>query len=572
MAVIGIDLGTTNSAMAIYRNGRSEIVLNGSDQRTTPSVYQLKPNGEEIIGSSAKKGALSLPRHTVMEVKRLMGKDEQITVGERKYRPEEISSKILAYFKKSAEEKLREEVTEAVVTVPAYFSDAQRKATKIAGELAGLKVERIINEPTAAALAYCHEHMDKNQHVLVYDLGGGTFDVSIVELFEGVVEVKASAGDNFLGGTDFDEAIMNMIKADFTSEKGYAIDEVAFDSDMLYFMLKEAAENAKIDLSTQLETEIMLPLIGMRDNVPVSHQMKVTRSRFEDVIRDQVNSTLDKINLALSDADLVAEDISEILMVGGSTRIPLVRESMEREFKKTVRTDLNPDEVVAIGAAVQAAIKSGEIDSTTGLMAIDVCPYTLGTEVNLHVNGRMMDGFFDPIIHRNSTIPVSETKLYYTANDYQEVVDVSVYQGEGRFISETELVSDDLKLDGIPRDLAGRQSLEVTFNYDINGLIQVDAKILSTGKKVTQVIQYQPGVMSDKEIDQSFARLENERVDSELLASVHALTLQAKRKMEHNSPEKNEIIGGLLTALTHAIETGNIVLIKKLEQQLSSLL
>ncbi|MFS0576644.1 Hsp70 family protein [Sporosarcina sp. 179-K 3D1 HS] len=572
MAIIGIDLGTTNSAMAMYKDGEAEIILNGNDQRTTASAFQLKPNGEEVIGSSAKKGAASMPRHTVLEVKRKMGGEEEVQVGARTYKPEEISSKILRYLKKSAEEKLGEPVTEAVITVPAYFTDAQRKSTKIAGELAGLRVERIINEPTAAALAFCHDNLDEDQFILVYDLGGGTFDVSLVELFDGVIEVKSSTGDNFLGGTDFDETIIKLIKDKFLKANGFPMEEAAQDANMLYYMLKEAAENAKIELSTQVETDISLPFIGLKDNLPVSFIGQLTRIEFENAIREKVESTIIKINETLEEAAISKDQVSEILMVGGSTRIPLVRGYVEKAFGKKVRTDINPDEVVATGAAVQAALKSGEIDSAVGLVAIDVCPYTLGIEIVNKVNNQIIPGYFDPIIRKNSAIPVTERKTYNTVSDNQTSVNVKVYQGEGRFVSENQLVSDELHVEGIPPNAAGQEEVEISFSYDINGIIQISAVIVSTGHKVTQVIQSQQGVMSAKEKRRSMERMEQEGLDADLYEGMKKAIHNAEKMMDDCSPEDRTRIERILADIETAVAAEDNAALRKLDEQLLDLL
>lgn len=572
MAIIGIDLGTTNSAMAVYKDGKAVIVVNGSDQRTTSSVYQLKPNGEEVVGVSAKKGAASLPHHTVLEIKRKMGLDEVIKVGDREYRPEEISSKILRYLKKSAEEKLGEEVTEAVITVPAYFTDAQRKSTKMAGELAGLRVERIINEPTAAALAFCHDHLDQDQYVLVYDLGGGTFDVSLVELFDGVVEVKASTGDNFLGGSDFDEMIIHIMKSKFQKENGIQMEDIAPDSSALYNLLKETAEFAKIELSTQVETDISMPFIGLINNLPVSFNYLLTRREFENAIREKVESTIEKTKSTLTDAGIPIDKVSEILMVGGSTRIPLVRESVEAAFGKKVRVDINPDEVVATGAAVQAALKSGAINAAIGLIAIDVCPYTLGLAVSNFVNGQPVPGYFDPIINRNSAIPTTEVKVYNTVEDYQTKMNIKVYQGESKFVAENQLVSDELHIDGIPSNEAGKEEVEISFSYDINGAIHLGAKILSTGKEVSQVIQYQHGVMSESEKQGALIRMEEEALDTDLYESMKKAIYNAEKMMEDCSPKDKERIQSILSEIDVVVTAKDHKALKKLDEQLMDLL
>ncbi|XKE94007.1 Hsp70 family protein [Metaplanococcus flavidus] len=573
MTVIGIDLGTTNSAMAIYKNGKAEILVNDKDERTTPSVFQITKKQEEVIGLQAKNQAESNPKTTAFEVKRKMGLSERIELGDKSYLPEEISSKILSKLIRSAKEKHGLDVTEAVITVPAFFSDAQRKSTKIAGELAGIKVERIINEPTAAALAFCHDNLDKNQMILVYDFGGGTFDVSVVEVFEGIVEVKASSGDNFLGGADLDEDIINEIKRKFSEEFSYSIEELEADHpEALYYKLKAEAEKTKIGLSSQSEYDINFPFLGFKNQKPVSFQMTLTRNTFEKMISGKVKKTISKIKEVLEEASLSSSQIDEILMVGGSTRIPLVKEEVSGFFGKNVRTDINPDEVVALGAAIQGAIKSGEISSSTGLMAIDVCPYTLGTEVVRHISGQTLTGFFDPIIMKNSAIPITKKQTYTTAQDYQTMVQFPVFQGEGEMVSETELVSEGITVDGIPADLTGNQPIEVQFTYDINGLIHIEATIVSTGKKVRDVIKYQPGVMSENEKEQSMKQMETERLEMEAIISSRNLIQRAEKiKDQANELNKNRI-ELVVDDLNKAINSKNMQMMQKLENELTDIL
>lgn len=572
MTIIGIDLGTTNSAMAIYKNGKAEILVNNKDQRTTPSVFQITKKNEELIGLQAKNTAESNSKTTVFEVKRKMGLSERIELGGKSYLPEEISSKILSELIRSAKEKHGLDVTEAIITVPAFFSDAQRKSTKIAGELAGIKVERIINEPTAAALAFCHDNLDKNQMILVYDFGGGTFDVSVVEVFEGVVEVKASSGDNFLGGADLDDDIIQEIKNKFEEEFSYSIEELENDSEELYMKLKNEAEKTKIGLSSQSEYDISFPFLGFKNQKPVSFQMTLTKNTFEKMIAEKVEKTIGKIKEVLAEASLSSSQIDEILMVGGSTRIPLVIEEVSNFFEKKVRTDVNPDEVVALGAAVQGAIKTGEISSSTGLMAVDVCPYTLGTEVVRHISGQTLTGFFDPIILKNSAIPITKKQTYSTAQDYQTMVEFPVYQGEGEMVSETELVSEGITVDGIPADLKGNQPIEIQFTYDINGLIHIEATIVSTGKKVKDVIKYQPGVMSEKEKERSMKLMEDERKQMEaIIASKNLIQRAEKIKDQANELNKNRI-ELVIDDLNRAINIKNLELIQKLENELTDIL
>lgn len=573
MTILGIDLGTTNSAMAVYTNNKAEIVANQEDQRTTPSVYQVKPNGEEIIGTAAKKGAATFPNHTILEVKRLMGTGEVVTIEDRTYRPEEISSKFLRYLKDSAEMKLNTNITEAVITVPAYFTDAQRKATKDAGELAGLKVERIINEPTAAALAFCHDNLEENKQLLVYDLGGGTFDISVVELFDGILTVQSSLGDNNLGGADFDKEIIEMIHEAFTEENGYEMDSIASDETMLYYTLKEVAENAKITLSTQVETTITIPFVGLKDNLPVSFHTTISRNAFSNRIKSYVDRTVEKVNQAVEEAKLEVEQIDEVLMVGGSTRVPAVNEAMEAIFGKKIRTDVNPDEVVAQGAAVQAALKSGEIDSAKGLMAIDICPYTLGIEITKQIeDGSLVDGYFDPIIEKNSPIPIKNSKIYYTVVDNQTDVHLQVYQGEEEFVKDNHLVSDQIYIRNIPLAPAAHERIEVTFHYDVNGLIHLEAVVLSTGEKIQEVIESQAGVMDSDEKSKAVARMEEEEETSDTYSRAKKAIHRAERMRDSCSPEDQAKLDEQINFLQEALEAEDVRAIERNEQKLLDLL
>ena len=573
MGIIGIDLGTTNSAMACYKDGKASIVVNDQDQRTTPSVYQVKPNGEEIIGLSAKKGAATFPNHTVLEVKRLMGTGEDVEIEGKTYRPEEISSKFLRYLKDSAEEKLNMNITEAVITVPAYFTDAQRKSTRDAGELAGLKVERIINEPTAAALAFCHENLDEDRHLLVYYLGAGTLDVSVVELFDGIVTVQSSVGDNALGGADFDKVLMTLIEEQFEEENGYSMQSIAQDEKLLYYTIKEAAEAAKIELSTQVEANISIPFIGLKDNFPVSFHGTITRNMFESKMQPFVKRTLEKVNQALTEAELTADEIDEVLMVGGSTRVPIIREVVEQIFGDKIRTDVNPDEVVAQGAAVQAALKSGEIDASEGLMAIDVCPYTLGLSVSrTNASGKLEHGFFDPLIKKNTPIPTRKSEIYSTTSDNQETVHIEVYQGESDRVEENVLVSDDIYIHGIPHAPAGHERIEVTFSYDINGLIQVEAVVLSTGERIKEVIQSQEGVMSEEEKSEAIVRMEEEEGTSEAYERAKKAIHRAEKLKAACSEEDKVRLDEQIQLLQEAIDAEDVRAIERNEQKLLDLL
>ncbi|ADU31952.1 Hsp70 family protein [Evansella cellulosilytica] len=574
MTVVGIDLGTTNSAIAYLKDGKPAIIENVNGHRTTPSVFQINQNGEIVIGQEAKDTYATLTDQTVMEVKRLMGTDKKVTVAGKEYRPEEISAYILKYLKSAAEDKLGKPVTEAVVTVPAYFSDSQRKATQKAGEIAGLKVERIINEPTAAALAFGIENMDKDQHILVYDLGGGTFDVSVVEMFEGVIEVKASAGNNHLGGMDFDNAIVDWVAEKFEQENGYSIFINAEESEQLSrtAKLKDVAEKAKKILSSQMSTRIQIPFLGIHNNAPIGVDYEITRADFEKIIKEKAQSTLVEVDKALADAKLSQNDIQEILLVGGSTRIPLIQELVEKKFNRTLRKDVNPDEAIALGASVQGAIKSGEIEAKDGLMVIDVCPYTLGTEIVKDVGGQVVPGYFDPIIPRNSTIPISETKRYYTAYDNQDVVVVNVYQGEDQYVKNNIFLSDDIVLENIPKRQARMEAIDVTFTYDINGMLQVEAKVLSTGLVKKEAIQSQAGVMSDVETAASVERVNEEWDQSALYQEVKNVMYRAEKMLDEVDPANKVKIEQLLQQLKTALTNDDTAGVKRYEEELTDLL
>ncbi|AKP76062.1 Hsp70 family protein [Priestia aryabhattai] len=577
MTIIGIDLGTTNSAISYLKNGNPVIIENDRGERTTPSVFQIAHNGEEQVGTIAKQGYSTYPRETVLEVKRLMGTEQKVTVAGKEYKPEEISARLLKYLKDSAEKFLGSSVTEAVITVPAYFSDSQRKATKIAGELAGLKVERIINEPTAAAIAFGIDNMSKDQHILVYDLGGGTFDVSVVELFSGVLEVKASAGNNTLGGMDFDNLLVDWLIDKYKSEHNVDLLEIGTDLEKLQrkARMKAEAENVKKTLSTQSMGRFNLPFIAFLNNAPVSIEYEITRSEFERIIKKLATLTLEQVDKALKDAQLNTSDIDEVLLVGGSTRIPFIEELVQKKFNKTPRKDINPDEAVALGAAVQGGIKSGEIDSSKGLMVIDVMPYTLGVEVNKVVGNQLMSGFFDPIILRNSTVPITESKIYTTSVDYQEEVHMGVYQGddEDQHVNPKLRVSkDSIIIPDVPSAPAGSEQIEVQFSYDINGMLNIEATVLSTGKKIHQVMKAQPGVMSTEEVTLAKERIEQEWNQSELYKEVKNIINRAEKMKEEVGAHEQNQIEQLLIKLKESLSLNDISRVKKYEDELTDLL
>ncbi len=489
--IIGIDLGTTNSAVSVMEGGDAIIIPNIEGNRTTPSVVAFTKDGERLVGETAKRQAITNPERTIQSIKREMGHDYTVDIDGKKYTPQEISAMILQKLKSDAESYLGETITDAVITVPAYFTDAQRQATKDAGRIAGLNVKRIVNEPTAAALAYGEDKSKGSETVMVYDLGGGTFDVSILELSDGVFEVHATRGNNRLGGDDFDQRVIDYIAEEFKKEHG-----VDLKADKMSLQrLKEAAEKAKKELSSTMSTNINLPFITANQSGPLHLNMDLTRAKFEELISDLVKKTEGPVLDAMKDAGLTKDQIDKVLLVGGSTRVPAVQECIKRLVGKEPQKDINPDECVSLGAAIQGGVLSGDVKD---LLLLDVTPLSLGIETMGNITTRL--------IERNTTIPTKKSQIFTTAADNQTSVDIHVLQGE-RQMAQDNITLGRFQLDGIAPARRGVPQIEVTFDIDANGIVNVTAKDLGTGKEQHITITSSTN-MTDEEIDKKVKEAE----------------------------------------------------------------
>ena len=561
--IIGIDLGTTNSCVAVMEGGEPVVISNSEGARTTPSVVSFQANGERLVGQVAKRQSITNPDKTIISIKREMGTDHKVVIDGKSHTPQEISAMILQKIKADAEAYLGETVTEAVITVPAYFNDSQRQATKDAGKIAGLEVKRIINEPTAAALAYGLDKMDVNQKILVYDLGGGTFDVSILELGDGLFEVKSTNGNTKLGGDDFDQKVMNHIADTFKADNGIDLrtDKMALQR------LKEAAEKAKIELSSSMQTNINLPFITADATGPKHIDMNLTRAKFNELTHDLVDATIEPMKKALADAGLSLSDIDKVVLVGGSTRIPAVQDAVKNFTGKEPSKGVNPDECVAIGAAIQAGVLTGEVKD---ILLLDVTPLTLGIET--------LGGIATPLIERNTTIPAKKSQIFSTAADGQTSVEIHIVQGERQMAASNKTLGR-FTLSGIAAAPRGIPQIEVTFDIDANGIVNVSAKDKGTGKEANITITASTN-LSDDEIDKAvkeaekFAEEDKMRKEAiEVKNNADQLVYQTEKSLtelgEKVSSEDKASIEAKLEALKKVKDGEDTEAIKKSTEELT---
>jgi molecular chaperone DnaK len=560
--IIGIDLGTTNSAVAVMEGGEATIIPSSEGNRTTPSIVAFTKDGERLVGETAKRQAITNPERTIQSIKREMGTDYEVKIDDKGYSPEEISAMILQKLKSDAEDYLGEKVTEAVITVPAYFTDSQRQATKDAGKIAGLEVKRIINEPTAAALSYGVDKMEGQHKIMVFDLGGGTFDVSILDVGDGVFEVVSTRGNNSLGGDDFDERVMNYINQEFQKENGIDLTK----DKMSLQRLKEAAEKAKKELSSTMSTNINLPFITATQSGPLHLNMDITRAKFDELTSDLVDKTIEPVKSALKDAGLEASAIEKVLLVGGSTRIPAVQDAVKKIIGKDPQRDINPDESVSLGAAVQGGVLSGEVKD---LLLLDVAPLSLGIET--------LGGVTTKLIERNTTIPTKKSQVFTTAADSQTSVDIHVLQGEREMAADNTTLGR-FQLTGIPSAPRGVPQIEVTFDIDANGIVNVSAKDKGTGKEQRITITSST-TMSDEEIEKKVREAEKHAEEDkkkkegiEIRNTGDSLVYQTEKTLKDLegkiSEDEKAKVEERLEALKKSLETDNMDDIKAKTEEL----